>query len=479
MKELDGKTASELVAHLESGEISPVDAASASLGRIERFNEAVNAFAYIVAETAIVDARASETRWVKKRQLSFADGLPTTIKEMTSVKGIPLRRGSNLTSREPAQNEYLLMQRVRKAGLTVIGTTTSPEFGWKGVTHGPAFGNTLNPWSLDRASGGSSGGAAVAAALNMGVLHEGSDGAGSIRIPASFCGVVGFKPSHGIIPWDTPAALFELPHRGPLARSVADAAIFMALVAGPSPLARYGYCPADLPDWRKAAMPGDLKGVRIAYSPDLGYAKVQPAVAAAVDAAARRFADLGASVEEVDPGFQNPQDALLALWYSSEASELFELTPNQRSAMDPGLVAIYDQGMTLSARDFIAAEEVRSDLKVRMALFHEAYDLLLTPTMPITAFEAGQDFPGEIPGKDWSDWSPFTYPFNMTGQPAISIPCGFDPEGLPIGLQLVGAKYNDGLVLKAAATYEHACPQLFPNEPTRPAKSKPAMAASQ
>ena len=358
------------------------------------------------------------------------------------------------------------MERLRAAGVTILGTTTSPEFGWKGVTHGPATGTTVNPWRTDRASGGSSGGAAVAAALNMGVLHEGSDGAGSIRIPSSFCGVFGIKPSYGWIPTDRPTPVFELAHRGPLVRTVEDATLFMNATAGPTPRAFYGYCPSPVPDWQ-ACLPEDIAGLRIGYSRNLGYAQVAPAVAEAIDRAAQRMVELGAIVEEADPGFANPQDALLALWYAAEALTIDTLAPTEelRAKLDPGLMRIYRKSAELTLRDYIAAMQVASELKVTMATFHQRYDALLLPTMPLTAFEAGQDFPGGIEGRDWSDWSPFTYPFNLTGQPAVTVPCGFDGDGLPIGLQFVGPRYRDDIVLRLAAAYQMAFPEEKLNAP--------------
>jgi aspartyl-tRNA(Asn)/glutamyl-tRNA(Gln) amidotransferase subunit A len=465
--ELSEMTAAELSTLFAARKASPVEAAQASLDRIERFNPAVNAFAYVTPDLALAAARESEARWAKGEPLSPIDGAPTTIKELTPVVGIPHRRGSALGATEPSDTEYTIMKRLRGAGVTVLGTTTSPEFGWKGVTHGPAFGNTLNPWRTDRASGGSSGGAAVAAALNMGVLHEGSDGAGSIRIPASFSGTFGIKPTYGWIPFDAPTTLFELAHRGPLTRTVEDAALFLNATTGASPLAMYGYCPTPVPDWREAIKGASVKGMRIGYSRNLGYAEVQPDVAAAVERAASRLADMGAIIEEIDPGFANPQDALLALWYAAEARtvEMVNPTAEQQKLMDPGLLRICEKGRAYTARDYVAAEQVRADLKVTMAVFHETYDALMLPTMPLTAIEAGVDFPGGIEGKDWSDWSPFTYPFNMTGQPAVSVPCGFDAGGLPIGLQFVGPRYRDDIVLKLAAAYQAAYPEATVSAP--------------
>ncbi len=468
--DLGEMTAVELSTLYASGEASPVEAAKASLERIERFNPEVNAFAHVVPELAMAEARASEARWRKGTPLSPIDGIPTTIKEMTPVMGIPTRRGSVLGQKEPATQEFLIMNRLRGAGVTVLGTTTAPEFAWKGVTHGPTFGNTVNPWGTDRAAGGSSGGAAVAAALNMGVLHEGSDGAGSIRIPASFCGVVGIKPTYGWIPFDTPTPLFELAHRGPITRTVEDYALFMNETTGPAVTSRYGYCPSAVPDWHSALKTNSVKGMKIGYSRNLGYAQVQPAVAAAVERAAKRLADMGAIIEEIDPGFANPQDALLTLWYAAEARtvDLAGPTDEQLKLMDPGLLSICEKGRLITASEYIDAEQVRADLKVKMAIFHEKYDALMLPTMPLTAIEAGVDFPGGIEGKDWSDWSPFTYPFNMTEQPAISVPCGFDQAGLPIGLQFVGPSYRDDIVLRLAAAYQNAYPEKFPLAPVQP-----------
>ena len=266
--DLGEMTAAELSDLFASGEASPVEATRTALDRIERFNPSVNAFAYVVADAALAEAKASEDRWRKGEPLSAIDGAPTTIKELTAVKGIPWRRGSILGGTEPSTREIEIVERLRAAGATILGTTTSPEFGWKGLTHGPATGKTLNPWHTGRASGGSSGGAAVAAALNMGVLHEGSDGAGSIRIPASFCGVFGIKPTFGWIPADAPSALFELAHRGPLTRTVEDAAPFSST---PPPAGRRvrstAIAPTPVPDWRKVVREGaGVKGRKLAYS---------------------------------------------------------------------------------------------------------------------------------------------------------------------------------------------------------------------
>lgn len=463
--DLGEMSAAELSALFAARAASPVEATRAALARIERFNPAVNAFAHVVPELALAAAKASEDRWMKGRPAGPIDGAPTTIKELTPVIGIPWRRGSGITDKAPSTREILIIERLKAAGAVILGTTTSPEFGWKGVTHGPGIGKTLNPWRTDQASGGSSGGAAVSAALNMGVLHEGSDGAGSIRIPSSFCGVFGIKPTQGWIPADAATGLFELAHRGPLTRTVEDSCLFLGVATGPSPRGLYGDCPSPVPKWRDVIWDG-VKGMRIAYSRNLGYAQVAPGVAAQVERAAKRMSELGATVEEADPGFASPQDALLALWYAGEALAVDTLAPtaDQKKQMDQGLLEIAEKGRRLTALDVVKARQVASDLKVAMAKFLERYDALMLPTMPVTAIPAGVD-KTDAAQRDWSDWSPFTYPFNMTGQPAVSVPCGFDEGGLPVGLQFVGKRFADTTVLRLAATYQRAFPEAFPSAP--------------
>jgi len=459
--DLGEMNARELIHVFASGQASPVEATKAALARIDTFNPSVNAFAHIVPDLALEAAKESEKRWQKRMPLGAIDGVPVTIKELTPVKGVPWRCGTSLTSPTPAAHELLIVERLRQAGGVILGTTSSPAFGWKGVTDSPDFGITRNPWNLDKTAGGSSGGAAVAAALNMGVLHEGSDGGGSIRIPAAFCGVFGMKPSHSLIPCDGRSHLMGLAHRGMLSRDISDAALFMDVVGGASPLNRYGSCPPSLPAWGEVIKEQDIKGLRIGYSRTLGGIAVEPDVALKIERAATRLAELGSSVEEVDLDFGNLYDTMTNLWCSAMALTIdgLQLDAVQIARLDAGLQHMCQIGKSITAMDYIKAQQVCADLKVKMAVFHEAHDLLLLPTMPLVAFEGGADFPGQAAGKEWHDWTPFTYPFNMTGQPAASVPCGFDSQGLPIGLQLVGASYKDATVWKVASAYMSAFPE--------------------
>lgn len=462
-----GEMDAEQLSHLfGTGEASPVEAARAALDRIERFNPSVNAFAYVVPDMALAAARQSEQRWRRGEPLGPLDGIPATIKELTPVIGIPTRKGSALGESEPAKAEPLAVQRLRDAGVSILGTTSSPELGWKGVTHGPATGATVNPWHRGRAAGGSSGGAAVAAALNMGVIHDGSDGAGSIRIPASFCGVFGFKPTYGWIPPSSTTPHFELAHRGPIARKVGDAALFLQASAGYTPHAAFGYCPPQLPDWR-VELQQNVSGLRVGYSRSLRYADVSSDVAAAVDRAAARLVELGCIVEEAEPGFSDPHDSLTTLWSVALANVVksMQLTSEQKKRLDPGLLELARSGVSVSADAYVEARMVLGDLRVHMARFHQRYDALLLPTMPIVAFDAGHDVPPGSGMKSWTEWSPFTYPFNMTSQPAASVPCGMDKDGMPVGMQLVGAWYGDGTVLRIAHAYQEAFGQPFPSAP--------------
>lgn len=463
--ELADWTATELVQSYRRHEVSPVDAARSVLARIESRDNAVNSYCAVYFETALVEARASEERWSCGAPLGPVDGVPTSIKDLLLTRGSPTLRGSRTVDPDQAWPEDSpCVARLRDSGAVLVGKTTTPELGWKGVTDNPLTGITRNPWDLSRTSGGSSGGAAAAVAAGMGQLGMGTDGGGSVRIPASFCGVVGFKATYGTVPLYPPSPFGTLAHVGPLARTVEDAALALDVITGP-----------DERDWSALAAPSSpfrfdletpLTGLRVAYSRDLGFVKVDREVAELVDAAVRRLAELGAVVEETDPGFEDPVAAFECLWFSGAAKATEHLTEEQRALLDPDLAQVCVEGRRYSAQDYLEATARRMRLGVAMGQFHERFDLLVTPTMPVVAFDATVQVPEGWPGERWTSWTPFTYPFNLTQQPAISVPCGFTAAGLPVGLQIVGPRHADRRVLAAAKAFQDAtdwwrrCPEL-------------------
>jgi aspartyl-tRNA(Asn)/glutamyl-tRNA(Gln) amidotransferase subunit A len=460
MSDLALLSAGELLAGYARKRFSPVDVAKACFARIARLDRTFNAFCLVDEQAALAQARASEARWAGGAPQGALDGVPATVKDLLLTRGWPTRRGSKLV--DPAQawdEDGPAVARLREANAILLGKTTTPEFGWKGIGDSPLTGITRNPWNPSKTAGGSSAGAAVAAALGMGALHLGTDGGGSIRMPAGFCGIFGLKPTFGRVPaWPaSPAGL--LAHIGPMSRGVEDAARLMEAIARPDPRDSYGL-PPDTGSWVHELDKG-LKGVRIGYSPRLGRAKVDSEIAAAVDATARLLGELGAIVEPAEPEMGDLRDAFYALWTGGLARPLQAHARERWGACDPGLVATTEAGMRLSAQDWLAADAIRVRAAEAMSRFHTRHDLLLTPQLPLTAFEAGSDVAAPDQ-RYWIDWTPFTYPFNMTRQPAASVPIGLHSDGLPMAAQLVGPLYADRLVLRAARALESARPWKLP-----------------
>jgi aspartyl-tRNA(Asn)/glutamyl-tRNA(Gln) amidotransferase subunit A len=454
-------SAVSLEGHYRDRSLSPVEVVTALLARLDRLQPRINAFCIVNRDGAIAAARASEQRWMLGGPLGPLDGVPVTIKDLMPMRGFPTLRGSHLVDREEEWSEDApAVARLREAGAVILGKTTTSEFGWKALGDSPLTGITRNPWDLSRSSGGSSAGAAAAAASGIAPLHLGSDGAGSIRTPSCFCGIFGLKPSFGRVPAYPPSPLGLLSHQGPIARSVEDAALMLGIIGRPDHRDPYAL-PFEERDWRHGLDSG-VAGWHVAFSPDLGYARVDPEVAAAVAAAARQFEALGAIVEEVGQIFPSPREALFTLWASGIAALLRNFPDERKSLVDPGLLATAAAGEKISAIDWVGADLVRTALGRMMGAFHQRYDLLLTPTMPVPALPVGPDLNDPGTERHWIDWSPFSYPFNMTRQPAASIPCGLTGAGLPVGLQIVGPLYADAHVLQAARAFETTQPDRRP-----------------
>jgi aspartyl-tRNA(Asn)/glutamyl-tRNA(Gln) amidotransferase subunit A len=463
--EISQLSGSELVRRYRRRVLSPVEVVHDALARIERFQPQINAFVVVDTEGALAAARASEARWAKGEPKDLVDGLPVTIKDIIDVKGQPTRKGSLTTAAMPVTHDAPAVARLKEGGAVILGKTTTPEYGWIGACHSPLTGITRNPWNRERTTGGSSGGAAAAALLNLGVLHLGTDGAGSIRIPSAFTGVFGIKPSYGRVPAYPASPFNALAHQGPLTRTVSDAALMLSVIGRPDGRDTTAWnTPA--PDFRIGLGEG-VRNLRVAWSPRLGYVKqLNQEIETAAAKAARVFVDLGAQVEDVDPGFAEPIDNLHAIWDAVASTIVDAVPPAEREKMDPGLRRMADAGRHVSLAEYLAAHTRRTQLAEHMRRFHERYDLLLTPQMPVPAIEAGRVTPADGRfGEDWINWSPYTYPFNLTQQPAASVPCGFSSHGLPLALQIVGPPRNDALVLRAARAFESAQPFATLNEP--------------
>ena len=459
-------SAAELHRLFRDRRASPVEAATAVLDRIEAVNPTLNCFCLVDRDTTLAQARESEARWQAGDQLGPLDGVPVSIKDLTLTAGWPTLRGSRtIDPDQPWDEDSPPVARLREAGAVLSGKTTTPEFGWKGVTDNTLTGITRNPWDPQRTPGGSSGGAAAACAAFLGPLHQGSDAAGSVRIPAAFSGVFGHKPTFGIVPqYPLPGHIGNLANFGPITRTVEDGVLLLnAMSARPDhrdPLAP----PMQGRDWGLALDDG-LKGLRIAYSPTLapwGWADAD--VAAKVEAAVRTLGGLGAIVEEADPDIPDPTPLINTLWEAADAWLVDGLPADKRGLVDPGLAAIAEKGRRYSASDIVGAHAGRLALSVAMNRFFQKYDLLITPQMPLEAFEAGALVPADRDLKDFVSWTPFTYPFNLTMHPAASVPCGFGDDGMPVAFQIVGRHFEDALVLRAARAYEEAHPFAMPED---------------
>lgn len=451
--DLTTASALELLALYRAGTASPVEATAAVLARIERLDPTLNAYCLVDAEAALAAARASEARWQRSTPCGALDGVPTSIKDLILTRGWPTLRGSRTV--DPAQPwdiDAPVTARLREAGAVLIGKTTTPEFGCKGETNSPLTGISRNPWNPTRTCGGSSGGTAAAVAAGMGPLSVGTDGAGSVRIPAAFCGNFGFKPSFGRVPAWPLSPFGTVAHLGPHTMNVGDAALMMNVMKRPDPR-DWTALPRDDSDYT-ATLEDGVRALRIAWSPTLGYARVDADIAAACAAAAARFADLGATVEAIDPGFDDPLEITTGLWFIGSWTLWNTLSAAQQAVTDPDFRVQAELGSRLSALDVQRLHIRRGLLGTQMRQFMQDWDLLLTPAVAVPAFEARPPGSVDMNPDSMLAWTPFSYPFNLTQQPACTIPCGFTRDGLPAGLQIVGPMFGDALVLRAARAFE-------------------------
>ncbi|WP_036259701.1 amidase [Methylocapsa aurea] len=447
-QDLTQLSARELVALYRSKAVSPVEVTKAVLARIELLQPHFNAYRVVDAHSALAQARASEARWSRGAPQGQLDGVPVGFKDLLNVQGFPTRKGSLATPDKVLAEDSPPAARLRESGAIIVGKTQTAEFGLKGLTETRLAGITPNAWDRQYASGGSSGGAAVAAALGLGPLQVGTDGGGSIRNPASVNGVFGFKPTFGrVAGYPHNGGLF---HIGPITRTVTDAALLLNVIAAPD--ARdWTSIPGDVRDWT-ANLDGGVKGLRIGYSRSLGYLTVDPGIIAVIDRAVSWLTDAGAIVEEVDPGFRDPSPIIDAINAERAIRLRREIGDAGLELVDPTIRARVERLERYALADVVEANERRTELGILMRRFHQQYDLLVTPISS-----------NPVPRVGTAPETPFAFPFNITQQPAASVPAGFDLNGLPVGLHIVGPQYGDAVVLRASRALETAHPFFLPH----------------
>jgi len=466
MADLTQCTATQLLGLYRSGEASPVEATQAVLQRISRLNPLLNAFCLVDEAAAMASAHQSEARWLAHRNSGAGvlplDGVPMSIKDLILTQGWPTLRGSKTVNPDqPWDVDAPVTARLREAGAVLLGKTTTPEFGCKGETNSLLTGISRNPWSLEHTPGGSSGGASAAVSAGLGPLAIGTDGAGSVRIPAAFCGNVGLKPSFGRVPAYPLSPFGSVAHLGPHAMTVEDVALLMNTIALPD--ARdWTSLPFDGVDYL-AGLKGDIKGLRVAYSPTLGYAKnVDSEIAAATAQAAKHLQDLGAVVEQVHPLTEDPLDISTGLWFAGAYQVWRTLSPAQQALTDPDFKAQAELGALLDTHAIHALNQRRGVLGSHLRQFMQRFDLILTPSTAVTAFKALPGGHSPMNSAAMLGWTPFSYPFNLSQQPAISLPCGVSSQGLPMGVQLVGPMFGDATLLQAAQALQACYPMQRP-----------------
>ena len=456
--ELCYMSAAAMAEAIRDRSITAVDLLEALIARIELLNPRLNAYCSLMFDSARADAERADRQTADGRDVGTLHGVPVSIKDIVYVKDSRTTFGSRLHEDDVNTVDAPVVERLRRAGAIILGRTNTPEFGWKGVTDNPLFGITRNPWNLERTPGGSSGGGSAAVAAGLGPIGIGSDGGGSLRIPAAFSGVVGFKASYGRVPTWPGISIGSLRHIGGMTRTVRDSALLLNVIAGPDERDPDSL-PADDIDYL-AEIERGIDGLRVAYSPDLGFATVDPEVGRLCAQTADRLSEAGAVVEHVQLDWTDPYECWRIFFYGTIASRLGPVISEQGHLLDPGLRARVDEGLQLQALDYATALTARNEFWHCVRRVYESHDLLLTPTLPVPPFAVGQDNADPFPGQPQRDlqWTPFTYAINLTGQPAVSVPCGWTENDLPVGLQIVGPRFSDALVLRAASAVEQLQP---------------------
>lgn len=467
--EICNLTATSIAAKVKSREISALEVTEASLTRMEALEPKLHAFCTPTPDLAREMAKQIDAEIAAGRAVGPLAGVPVGVKDLICTAGIKTVSGSFAYENFVPDEDDVCVERLKAAGAVILGKTNVPEFGYSGVGHNPVFETTRNPWNLDMTPGGSSAGSGAAVVSGMCPFALGSDGGGSIRIPSAHSGIYGLKASMGRVPlypgtkderYPGVSSWESLEHIGPMSRTVADAALMMSVISGPDPRDRFSLPEASF-DWTKT-LDGDLKGLKVAFSIDWGYAAVDPRVRKIVTAAAKVFeSELGCIVEEANPGWEDPYGAfwgMVAL--ETDLKGMRELVDKHAAHMTPHLVDFIRRPWT--AEELTGAVMTRKAVNNKMWRFMQKYDLILTPTLAVPPFPVHVQGPEKIDGRIVApfQWLAFTMPLNMTGQPAASIPAGFTDDGLPVGLQIIGRHLDDPLVLRASACFERARPWI-------------------
>ncbi|MCK9519921.1 MAG: amidase family protein [Dehalococcoidia bacterium] len=446
-------------------ERSAREVTEAALERLAAGNERLNAFVHIAPELALQQADAIDAQIARGEDPGPLAGVPIGVKDLEPAAGMPFTMGSRAYKDVIADTDSVQLARLKAAGAVALGKTNTPEFGYKGFTENRLFGATRNPWNPELTPGGSSGGSAAAVSAGLVPLATASDGGGSIRIPAGFCGCYGIKPTAGRIPIAGPQYSHWATHStlGPVSRTVRDSARYLDAAAGPHPDDLHSL-DAPTGGYEAAAVAAPPPIIRIAWSADLGYAVVDPEVAQVARQAAEAFAKaLGAELVEADPGFEDPMPAWFAIGAPGDTLRVEEL--GERAAqLEPGYLRFAESGRGMTAVQVAQALQTRHAVNRQVNRFLDEYTLLLTPTLAAPPFKAEGPPPMVIAGKEVgpAGFIPFTYPFNLTGHPAASLPAGLTAAGLPVGLQVVAPRFADKLLLTVSAAFEAANPWPWP-----------------
>jgi amidase/aspartyl-tRNA(Asn)/glutamyl-tRNA(Gln) amidotransferase subunit A len=451
--ELCRLSATELTTRYADGSLSPVEATLAALDRAARVQEKFNTFTHLDHEAALAAARAAEARWHKGAPASAIDGVPTTIKDIVWVRGWTVHYGTTAVPGVDAAEDAPTVALLRAAGAVLLGLTTTPEFGWKALTDSAFSGITRNPWNPDRTPGGSSGGAAVAAASGAGVLHLGTDGGGSIRIPCGFTGLVGHKPTFGRVPAYPASPFGTVAHIGPMARGVADASLMLDAMSG-----------RDTRDWYQSPLaypptspvrPRGFAGLRVGVWDTPPRGAVAPDVRQAFDAALARLSDAGAVLHPVTLPGGDLWALFNAHWYTGAATRLRAIPAERLGEVETGLREVAELGSRYSATDLVQAQTARAQFGGAFDRLFADLDVIVSPVVAVTGFAVGHEVPPGSGLSRWTEWAGFSYPINLAQAPACVVPCGFGDAAMPVGLQFVGRRGDDAGVLAAAAAFEH------------------------